>query len=123
MSEMILINFVLPIISAIIGWLASAYRNKQKKEGDILSNVERIVAMQDSHIQKAEVTLQKSEKVIQRLEAKLDRKNKSVRAANKCKYTNEGEGCPVLAQEEKNEHVYDTQCEHCEHNIKHESND
>lgn len=115
MSEMIWVNVVLPIATAFIGWLGSSYRNKQKKEGDILSNVERIVAMQDSHIQKAEATLLKSEKIIQRLEAKLDRKNKSVRAANKCKYTNEGEGCPVLAQEEKNEHIYDAHCDQCEY--------
>lgn len=112
---MIWVNVVLPIATAFIGWLGSSYRNKQKKEGDILSNVERIVAMQDAHIQKAEATLLKSEKVIQRLEAKLDRKNKSVRAANKCKFTNEGDGCPVLAQEEKNEHIYDAPCDKCEY--------
>jgi hypothetical protein len=108
-------QIALPVVTGLVGWLTSSYRNKQKKEGDILTNVERIVAMQDAHIQKAEVALLKSEKVIQRIEAKLDRKNKSVRAANKCKFTNEGGGCPVLAQEEKNEHIYDAPCEQCEY--------
>lgn len=116
-------QIALPVVTGLVGWLTSSYRNKQKKEGDILTNVERIVAMQDAHIQKAEVALLKSEKVIQRIETKLDRKNKSVRAANKCRFTNEGDGCPVLAQEERNEHIYDIQCEQCEHHIKQESND
>lgn len=109
------VQFVLPIVMGVLGWLGSSYRNKQKKEGDILANVERIVDLQDKHIQKAEATIVKSEKLIQRLEAKLDRKNKSVRAANKCKFTNEGNGCPVLAQEEKNEHIYELDCANCEH--------
>jgi hypothetical protein len=51
-----------------------------------------------------------------RLEAKYNRKSKSVRAANKCKYTNEGDGCPVLVQEEKNEHCYVIDCKECTHN-------
>ena len=114
-------QIALPVVTGLVGWLTSSYRNKQKKEGDILTNVERIVAMQDAHIQKAEAALLKSEKVIQRIEAKLDRKNKSVRAANKCKFTNEGDGCPVLNQEEQNEHIYD--CDNCEHYIKAQQND
>lgn len=108
-------QIALPVVSGLVGWFTSSYRNKQKKEGDILANVERIVALQDAHIKKAEESILKSERLIQRLEAKLDRKNKSVRAANKCKFTNEGGGCPVLAQEEKNEHIYDAECANCEH--------
>lgn len=110
-------QIALTVASGLVGWFTSSYRNKQKKEGDILANVERIVALQDAHIKKAEESMQKTDRLIQRLEAKLDRKNKSVRAANKCKYTNEGKGCPVLAQEEKNEHIYDAECKDCEHLI------
>lgn len=115
MSEMMWVNFVLPVVMGIVGWLGSAYRSKQKKEGDILDNVQRIIDIQDAHIKKSEEALAKSENLNKRLETKLDRKSKSVRAANKCKYTNEGEGCPVLNQEEKNEHCYDIECTNCEH--------
>jgi hypothetical protein len=115
MSEMMWVNFVLPIVMGVVGWLGSAYRSKQKKEGDILDNVQRIIDIQDAHIKKSEEALAKSENLNKRLEAKLDRKSKSVRAANKCKYTNEGEGCPVINQEEKNEHCYDIECANCEH--------
>lgn len=109
------VNFVLPIVMGVVGWLGSAYRSKQKKEGDILDNVQRIIDIQDAHIKKSEEALVKSENLNKRLEAKLDRKNKSVRAANKCRHTSEGEGCPVLLQEEKNEHCYDADCTTCEH--------
>ena len=121
MSEMMWVNFVLPIVMGVVGWLGSAYRSKQKKEGDILDNVQRIIDIQDAHIKKSEEALAKSENLTKRLEAKLDRKSKSVRAANRCKFTNEGNGCPVLEQEEKNEYIYDVDCNKCEHN--NENND
>jgi hypothetical protein len=116
MSEMMWVNFVLPVVMGVVGWLGSAYRSKQKKEGDILDNVQRIIDIQDAHIKKSEEALAKSENLNKRLEAKLDRKTKSVRAANKCKYTSEGDGCPVLNQEEKNEHCYGIDCASCTHN-------
>lgn len=115
MTENIWINFVLPVLTALIAWLANAYRNKQKKEHDILDNVQRIVDLQNAHIMKAEAALEKSDRQNQRLDAKLDRKNKSIRKANNCKYTNAGDGCPVLNQEEINERVYDEGCRLCEH--------
>lgn len=117
------LQIALPVVSGLVGWFTNAYRNKQKKEGDILDNVQRIIAIQDAHIKKSEESLAKSENLNKRLEAKLDRKSKSVRAANRCKFTNEGEGCPVLNQEEKNEHCYDKDCAECEHNIKEDKND
>jgi hypothetical protein len=115
-------QIALPVVTGLVGWFTNAYRNKQKKEGDILDNVQRIIDIQDAHIKKSEESLAKSESLNKRLEAKLDRKSKSVRAANKCKYTNEGNGCPVLVQEEKNEHCYDINCTNCEH-LNHEQND
>lgn len=116
-------QIALPVVSGLVGWFTSAYRNKQKKEGDILDNVQRIIDIQDAHIKKSEQALEKSENLNKRLEAKLDRKSKSVRAANRCKHTNEDGGCPVLAQEEKNEHCYDIECAECEHHIKEIKND
>lgn len=111
----ILIKFILPIVTGVLGWAYSSYRNREKKESDILDNVQRILDLQDQHIKKTERTLERSENLNKRLEAKLDRKSKSVRAANKCKFTNEGEGCPVLLQEEKNELYYGIDCSECEH--------
>ena len=109
-------QIALPVVTGLVGWFTNAYRSKQKKEGDILDNVQRIIDIQDAHIKKSEEALAKSESLNKRLEAKLDRKRKSVRAANRCKFTSEGEGCPVLVQEEKNEHCYDVDCSSCEHN-------
>ena len=34
MTENMWLQFVLPIATALLGWLGSAYRNKQKKEND-----------------------------------------------------------------------------------------
>ena len=117
MSEVwmdVLIKFILPIVTGVLGWAYSSYRNREKKESDILDNVQRILDLQDKHIKKTEKTLERSENLNKRLEAKLDRKSKSVRAANKCRYTNEGEGCPVLLQEEKNENCYGVECTECQ---------
>lgn len=115
MTENMWIQFVLPVLTALIAWLANAYRNKQKKERDVLDNVQCIIDLQNAHILKSEQALEKSDKQNQRLDAKLDRKNKSIRKANNCKFTNEGEGCPVLNQEEINEKIYDEGCRLCEH--------
>lgn len=115
MTENMWIQFILPIVMLLLGWFSNAYRNKQKKEHDILDNVQRIINLQNAHILKSEQALEKSDKQNQRLDAKLDRKNKSIRKANNCKYTNEGDGCPVLNQEEINERIYDEGCRLCEH--------
>lgn len=120
MTENMWIHFVLPVLTALIAWLANAYRNKQKKEHDVLDNVQRIIDLQNAHILKSEQALEKSDKQNQRLDAKLDRKNKSIRKANNCKFTNEGEGCPVLNQEEINEKIYDEGCRLCEHHPNHQ---
>ena len=34
MTENMWIQFVLPIVTLILGWLTSSYRNKQKKENE-----------------------------------------------------------------------------------------
>lgn len=115
-------SVALPIVTGFLGWVYSKYRNKEQKESDIIANFN---AMRDADrefieearadLKAARVDLLESRNINKRLEAKLDRKNKSVRQANKCKYTMEGDGCPVLAQEEKNEHCYDIECAKCEH--------
>ena len=122
MSEVMWVDFVLPMVMGIAGWLGNGYRNKQKKESDIITNFQ---AMRDADrefilecredLKEARKDLKESRDINKRLEAKYNRKCKSVRAANRCRFTNEGDGCPVLEQEEKNEHIYDIDCSKCEH--------
>lgn len=113
-TETMWINFVLPIVTALLGWLGSAYRNKQKKESDIIVNFQAMRDADREFIEQCRADIKESRDMCKRMEAKYNRKCKSVRAANRCKYTNEDEGCPVLAQEERNEHVYDVECNNCE---------
>lgn len=114
-------KFLYPILAGFLGWAYSSYRNKDQKESDLLANIKKIISLQDDHISKAEKSLARSESICTRLEAKLDRKNKSIRKANSCPHTNEGDGCPVLAQEELNEHIYELDCSNCElHKSKYE---
>ena len=94
-------NIVLPSFTAVCGWFASVWRTKQKKEKDVLDNVQQILSLQKSYIEEQAGTIKESKDINKRLEAKLDKKNKSIRQANKCKYTNEGDGCPVLTSEER----------------------
>ena len=119
----VLTTVVVPIATAALGWLGSAYRNKQKKEGDIMANFKQMMSIQNdfisglkANIDERDAALLESKHVNQRLEAKLDRKDKSIRKANFCKFSNEGNGCPVLLQEEKNcgEH-HENLCDNCEH--------
>lgn len=106
---------LMPLLTAFLGWIYSSYRNKQKKESDIIANFKETLAADRTFILECREDLKKSRDINKRLEAKLDRKNKSVRQANKCPYTAEGDGCPVLLQEEKNELCYDADCLKCEH--------
>ena len=108
-------QIALPVVSGLVGWFTSSYRNKQKKESDIIVNFQAMRDADRQFIEECRADLKESRDMNKRLEAKYNRKCKSVRAANKCKYTNEGNGCPVLAQEEKNEHIYDVDCAKCEH--------
>lgn len=108
----IIIKGIFPLITGLLAWLYSNYRNKQKKESDIISNFQAMRDADREFILECRSDLKESRNLVKRLEAKLDRKCKSVRAANRCRYTNEGDGCPVLAQEEKNEGIYCNDCEH-----------
>lgn len=104
---------ILPTVTAIGGWFASIWRSKQKKEADILDNVKQILELQKAYIEEQANTIKETKEMVQRLEKKLDKKSKSIRKANFCKYTSEGDGCPVLMQEEKCEQ---DKCESCEYN-------
>lgn len=102
----------IPLVTLAGGWFAHLFRTKQKKEKDILDNVQQILKIQKTYIEEQQGVIIESKNVIKRLEAKLDKKNKSIRQANRCRFTNEGEGCPVLVQEE---HFDDLDCDKCEY--------
>ena len=120
MTENMWIQFVLPCVTCLVGWLASAYRNKQKKENDTIANFQLMRDADKEFMTDLKNELVESKNLRKRLEAKLDRKNKSIRKANNCPHTNEGDGCPVLNQEEINERVYDEGCRLCEHHPNHQ---
>ena len=107
-------EIALPLITLIGGWFAHLFRLRQKKEADILDNVSQILTMQKSYIAEQDEENRKTRDMNKRLEAKLDGKNKAIRKANWCKYTNEGDGCPVLKQEEKND--MSDRCDTCKFN-------
>ena len=102
-------SFILPIVMALIGWFTAEWRNKQKKESDVLTNVTQILEMQRQYIAEQDEENKKTRDINRRLEMKLDDKRESIRKANKCKFTHEGEGCPVLANEDK----IDDRCKDC----------
>ena len=102
----------LPALGIVGGWFAHLIRSKQKREHDILDNVMQILDAQKQYIADQDAENKKTRDINRRLEAKLDGKNKSIRKANWCQYTNEGDGCPVLINEEKNE---PDKCETCKY--------
>lgn len=111
----IVFDFVLPILTLLIGWFTNAYRNKQKKESDILENVQRIIDMQNAHIERCDQMLQKRDQLLQerdvdyrKLESRWEHKVKAVKEAYDCPHVSEG--CPVLTYDKAS---YD--CDGCEH--------
>ena len=114
MSE-VWLQIALPVVTGIVGWATNAWRNAQKKENETIANFQLMRDADKEFMTDLKNELIESKKMRQRLEAKLDRKNKSIRKANNCPHTNEGQGCPVLVQEERNEHIYEIDCENCKH--------
>jgi len=103
-------KLVLPFLTLIGGWFAHLVRSRQKKEQDILSNVQQILTMQKQYIAEQDAENKKTRDMNARLERKLDDKRESIRQANKCKYTSDGDGCPVLIHED----YLDDKCKNCD---------
>lgn len=100
----------IPTLTLIGGWFAHVFRSKQRKEQDILSNVQQILNLQKEYIAEQDSENKKTRDMNARLEKKLDDKSESIRQANKCKYTAEGDGCPVLVHED----YLDEKCRNCD---------
>lgn len=109
----IALNIGLPIVTLFAGWFGQAWKSKAQKKADELDNTQQIIQLQRDYIAEQQAQMAKYNATNQRLEAKLERKNKSIRQANKCQFTNEGDGCPVLVNEEKNDQ---DKCETCKYN-------
>ena len=105
----ILRDIGIPILTLIGGWFAHLFRSKQKKEQDILANVQQILQMQKDYIAEQDSDKKKTRDMNARLERKLDEKRESIRQANKCEYTMQGDGCPVLNHED----YLDEKCKNC----------
>jgi hypothetical protein len=99
----------IPALTLVGGWFGGVFRSKQKKEADILDNMKQILQMQKAYIADQDAENKKTRDMNARLERKLDGKNASIRQANKCQYTNEGDGCPVLVHED----ILDEKCKNC----------
>ena len=102
----------IPVLTLVGGWFVGLYRSKQKKEADILDNMKQILTLQREYIASQDAENKKTRDMNARLEKKLDDKRESIRQANKCKYTAEGDGCPVLIHED----VLDAKCLNCNYN-------
>lgn len=100
----------IPALTLIGGWFAHMFRTKQKKEADVLDNVQQILKLQKDYIAEQDAENKKTRDMNARLERKLDEKRESIRKANKCKYTSEGDGCPVLIHED----YLDEKCKNCD---------
>ena len=100
----ILQNIGLPLITGIMGWYGSMWRSLQRKDKDMLD-------IQKKYIEEQQGTIEETKKMNKRLEGKLDKEYKCVLQAFKCKYSNVGDGCPVLLLEERYDN--DTVCEDC----------
>lgn len=102
-------EILIPAFTGVAGWFASVWRTKQRKEADILDNMKQILEMQKEYIQEQDKENKKTRELNARLEKRLDQKRESIRKANKCKYTNEDDGCPVLIHED----LLDEKCSNC----------
>lgn len=100
----ILQNIGLPLVTGIMGWFGNMWRSRQRKDKDMLD-------IQKKFIEEQQGTIEETKKMNKRLEGKLDKEYKCVLQAFKCKYSNVGDGCPVLLLEERYDN--DTVCEDC----------
>ena len=95
--ETIIIYIIAPTLTAFLGWFASAWRSRQKREGDILQNVETILGIQNRQIERYD-------RELNAMERRLSLKTRSIMQANHCDYVAE---CPVLEHEDKNDRLPD----------------
>ena len=88
--EDIFLQIATPLTAGVLGWLTSAYRNKQKRENDIIDNIQRILDIQDKKITE-------QDKRIGAIESENRQFRWIIRQAYGCKTANND--CPVLSEQ------------------------
>lgn len=119
-SHQWVIEFILPVIMAVGGWFFGVFRTRQKKEKDVLDNVQQILNIQRLYIDEQKEELMKYRAEDQRKGRIIEEKNRSIRKANWCKYIAQDNLCPVLHSEEEFYLKDNPECENC---LKQQSND
>lgn len=110
-------QIIIPILTLVAGWFGNAYRNKQKREADIIDNVQDIIKEQREYIERQQVTVERVEAKLERIGVKIDAKKRAIREAYKCEYYKKGNDCPVLIEDDKNEEErMRVACAECPHN-------
>lgn len=94
----------IPLLTGLGGWLGGVYRNKEKKQADILANMEHILDRQDKFIaESAKRSDEQDKKIdeqgmrIRNLEKKVNIKDIVIRQAYGCSIANKE--CPVLSKQ------------------------
>ena len=78
------------VVAGLLGWFTSAYRNKQKRENDIIDNIQRILEIQDKKIGE-------QDKRISTIETENKAYRWIIRQAYNC--TTDNRNCPVLNEQ------------------------
>lgn len=112
----ILIQVVVPIALGLLGWFGNAYRNKQKKEKDVLDNVQQVLDIQNKQIEKQNEYIEKQDKALERMTERDERKRESIKKAYKCKVPSED--CPVLIHDAQSHAADYDKCATCEYKKK-----
>lgn len=112
---------VVPVVTGVLGWVSSAYRNRQQKEKNILDNVKQLLDMKSEEVERSRVIADRQNYVIQRIEAKLDKKDKAIRKSRACAWVKQGNDCPVIEADDAYESGEETKaksggCSGCELN-------
>lgn len=112
----ILVQVITPIALGFLGWFGNAYRNKQKKEKDVLDNVQQILDIQNRQIEKQNEYIEKQDRALARITAKDERKRESIKKAYNCKVPSED--CPVLIHDAQGHAADDDKCASCKYKKK-----
>ena len=114
--KVLILALILLIISSVIIFVnGKTYivkiRNLNLNE---ISNIDEIkLEIQKDYIASQDEENRKTRDINAELEKKLNWKRGSILKANFCKFTNEGDGCPVLKHEAEND---ESRCQECQYN-------
>lgn len=96
MDTQVMTDIVVPAVTAAMGWAASSWRNRQRKEADVLSNVRQIIELQRGCINEQTETLSRFRATVERLERRLESRDRSIMKGRICAHVRIDDDCPVL---------------------------